>query len=193
MHRVRRFGGQMWPSVRIVGSVRPVFPDGPATRRLPVARDLGFPRPDPTAVRQLPDNPKALVTATTVTTTTTAATQQPSAPPPQHPPRSSAAKAVPVRLLHMQPGAEGTGHVAVWSHVLPEVWGRHPLQTFGVPQVRHAHAIPATRRRASQVVGRETVAGAVAGLRAAGRWQGLVQTGQDSLGPHKVQPGILHR
>jgi len=171
-----------------------VFPDGPAARRLPVARDLGFPRPDPTAVRRLPDNHKALVAARTVaTTTTTAATQQPTAPPPQHPPRSSAATVVPVRLLRLQPGAEGTGHVAVRSHVLPEVRGWHRLQTVSVPQMRHTHAIPATRRRASQVVGRETVAGAVAGLRAAGRGQGLVQTGQDSLGPHKVQPGILHR
>jgi len=71
--------------------------------------------------------------------------------------------------------------------------GWHRLQTVSVPQVRSAHAIPATRRRASQVFGRKTLAGAAAGLRAGGRGQGLVQAGQDSLGPHKVQPGILHR
>lgn len=100
---------------------------------------------------------------------------------------------MPVRLLHLRPGAPGTGHVAVRSHVLPKMRGWHRLQTISVPQVRHAHAIPATRRRASQVVGRETVAGTVAGLRAGGRGHGLVQAGQDSLGPHKVQSGLLHR
>jgi len=134
----------------------------------------------------------------TTTTTTTAATQRPSGPSkphpsPQHPPRPSAATVLSVRLLRLQPGASRTGHVAVRSHVLPEVRGWHRLQTSSVPQVRYAHAISAARRRTSQVVGRKTVAGAVARLRAAGRGEGLVQTGQEPLGPHKVQPVILHR
>jgi len=73
------------------------------------------------------------------------------------------------------------------------MWGWHRLPTVSVPQVRYAHAIPATRRRTRQIVGRETVASAVAGLRAAGRGQGLVQTGQDPHGPHKVQPSVLYR
>jgi len=182
MHRVRRFGGQVRPRVRIPGPVRPVLPDGSTSRRLPVARDLGVSRIDSTTVRRPSDNPKSLVADATVATTTSAAAQQPSVPqhlrpPPQHPSRPSAAATVlSVRLLRLQPGAPGTGHVAVRSHVLPEVRGRYCLQADSVQQVWHAHAISTARRRTGKVVGRETVAGAIAGLRAAGRRQGFVQT-----------------
>jgi len=165
-----------------------------------VARDLGVSRLDSTTVRRPSDDPKSLVAVATVATTTSAAAQQPSGPqhprpsPPQHPPRPSAAPTVlSVRLLRLQPGAPRTGHVTVRSHVLPEVRGRYCVQADSVQQVWHAHAIPTARRRTGQVVGRETVAGATAGVRAAGRGQGFVQTRQNPLGPHKVQPGILHR
>jgi len=166
--------------MRIAGPVRPVLPRGPVARELPVARDVRVPGRDPAAGRRRPSGRARRAHAVAVPTRAAAA---------------AVAVVLSVRLRHLRTGPPGPCHVAVRSHVLPEVHrrGRGRLrQAVRVPQVRPVDAVSAARQRAGQVAGRETVAGAVAGVRTAGRGQRLIQTGQAPLGPAQVQPGVLH-
>lgn len=58
--------------------------------------------------------------------------------------------------------------------------------------MRSAYAVPSARQRAGQVAGGETVAGPVARVRAVGRGQNALPTGQAPFGPAQVRPGVLH-